>query len=200
MTDRDHDELSIRRLVENWVIWRDAGNWERLRTVWHEDGAMQATWFSGSAEDFIRASEEGWKRGVAVLHTLGGCSIDISGNRAVAQTKMTISQRATIEGVACDCVCFGRFFDLFERRSGHWGLVSRQPIYEKDRLDPVDTSARLALDQDRLAQMPAGYRHLAYLQLKIGMNVNLNLPGIRGPEVEALYDKGKVWLAGGGQG
>ena len=43
------DELEIRRLVENWVVWRDAGDWERFRTVWHDDGRMMATWFQGSA-------------------------------------------------------------------------------------------------------------------------------------------------------
>ena len=122
--------------------------------------------------------------------------MDLSGNRAVAQTKMQIHQRANVDGILCDCVCMGRFYDLFERREGRWGLVLRQPIYEKDRLDPLDTAEKLSLDRDKLAQLPAGYRHLAYLQQKIGMNVKLDLPGTRGPEVEALYAQGKAWLAG----
>jgi len=42
------------------------------------------------------------------------------------------------------------------------GLVLRQPIYEKDRLDPLDPSAKLALDAELLARFPEGYRHLAY--------------------------------------
>ncbi len=29
------DRLAIRDLVENWVVWRDAGDWERFATVWH---------------------------------------------------------------------------------------------------------------------------------------------------------------------
>ena len=29
------DRLAIRDLIENWVPWRDAGEWERFRTVWH---------------------------------------------------------------------------------------------------------------------------------------------------------------------
>ena len=32
------DRRAIRELVENWVVWRDAGDWERFRTVWHDDG------------------------------------------------------------------------------------------------------------------------------------------------------------------
>ena len=65
----------------------------------------------------------------------------LSGTRAIAQTKMTISQRAKVEDVLCDVVCTGRFYDFFEKRADRWGLVLRQPIYEKDRLDPLDPSA-----------------------------------------------------------
>src|SRR5262245_36759986 len=96
------DKLAIRELVENWVVWRDAGDWERFATVWHEDGWMSATWFQGPATEFIRVSKEGWERGVSILHFLGGSSIEISGNRAIAQTKMTISQRALVHQVQCD--------------------------------------------------------------------------------------------------
>ena len=77
---------------------------------------------------------------------------------------MTISQRADVDGVRVDVVCTGRFYDFLERRDGRWGVVLRQPIYEKDRMDPVDPSATLALDAALLAQFPEGYRHLAYLQ------------------------------------
>ena len=191
------DEFNIRRLIESWAIWRDAGDWERLRTVWHQDGTMQATWFYGTADEFIAGSRAAFDRGLEVLHSLYGTSVDIHGSRAVAQTKMAINQRAPVDGVLCDCVCMGRFYDLFEKRDGRWGLIKRQPIYEKDWLTPVDPSATLQLDRERLEQMPAGYRHLAYLQTKIGLNVRLDLPGTRGPAVEALYAEGKEWLAGG---
>ena len=146
MTDDADSRRAIRELVESWAVWRDAGDWERLRTVWHEDGCMMATWFQGSADGFIEANRQGWARGVRILHFLGGSSIDVAGKRAVSQTKMTISQRAEVHGVVCDVVCTGRFYDFFERRDGRWGLVLRQPIYEKDRLDPVDPAATLALD------------------------------------------------------
>lgn len=74
--------------------------------------------------------------------------------------------------------------------------MRRQPIYEKDRLDPVDPSARLQLDAERLARFPEGYRHLAYLQSKNGFAVKTDLPGLRGPAVLKLYAEGKAWLAG----
>jgi hypothetical protein len=191
------DRLAIRDLVENWAVWRDAGDWERFATVWHDDGRMMATWFQGSAPDFIRVSREGFERGVSILHFLGGTSIDLDGDRAIAQTKMTISQRAEVDGVVCDVVCTGRFYDFVERRDGRWGIVLRQPIYEKDRLDPVDPAARLDLDRGLLERFPAGYRHLAYAQTRIGFEVKPDMPGLTGPEVQALYARGAAFLAGG---
>src|SRR5438105_13290303 len=100
--DAMHERLRIREVVENWVLWRDAGDWERFRTVWHDDGRMVATWFQGSADEFIRVTRQGWDRGVGILHFLGGSTIDVAGPRAVAQTKMTISQRGDVDGVLCD--------------------------------------------------------------------------------------------------
>jgi hypothetical protein len=197
MTDAAADKVTIRELVENWAVWRDARLWDRFRTVWHAEGRMMATWFQGGFEEFIKVNDEGWARGVRILHFLGDSSIDVAGHRGIAQTKMTISQRAPVEGVICDVVCTGRFYDFFERRDGRWGLVLRQPIYEKDRLDPVDPSAKLALDPDLLKRFPEGYRHLAYLQSKIGYKVKPDMPGIEGPELDALYARGARWLDGG---
>jgi hypothetical protein len=190
------DRLAIRDLVENWAIWRDAGDWERFRTVWHDDGVMMATWFQGPAADFIRVTQEGWARGVSILHFLGGTSIDLAGHRATVQTKMTISQRGEVQGVPCDVVCTGRFFDFVEKRGGRWGVVLRQPIYEKDRVDPIDPAARLEIDQAKLAEFPQGYRHLAYIQTQIGYKVKRDMPMLTGPEVEKLYARGKAYLAG----
>jgi hypothetical protein len=162
------DKLAIRETLQNWVVWRDAGDWERFRTVWADEGRMMATWFQGTGDEFIRVSKEGWAKGVNILHTLGACTVEVSKNRAISQTKMSIMQRAKVHDVVVDVVCIGRFFDFFEKRDGRWLLVLRQPIYEKDRMDPVDPSAKLTLDSALLNKFPEGYRHLAYLQAQIG--------------------------------
>ena len=197
MAGQAADRQAIRELVENWAVWRDAGDWDRFATVWHPDGRMMATWFQGPAADFIRVSREGFERGVRILHFLGGISVDVSGDRAIAQTKMTITQRGAVHHVLCDVVCTGRFYDFLERRDGRWGLVLRQPIYETDRIDPVDPSARLDLDAETLDAFPEGYRHLAYLQAGLGFQVKPDMPGLTGPAVQALYERGGRWLAGG---
>ena len=194
--DELRDTLTIRELVERWVVWRDAGDWDRFRTLWFDDGRMMATWTQGTADEFIAMSREGWERGVEIHHVLGGQAVDVAGDRAVSQVKMEIHQRATVDGVEVDVTCTGRFYDFLERRQGRWGIVRRQPIYEKDRMDPVDPAARLTLDASRLASFPEGYRHLGYLQSKVGFSVKTGLPGLRGPAVETLYAEGAAWLAG----
>ena len=199
------DDQLIRELLQNWVIWRDAGDWRRFRTVWHPDGHMMATWTQGTVDEFIASNKEGWAKGVSILHFLGGISVDLAGCRAVSQTKMTISQRAEVEGVLCDVLCTGRFYDFLEKRDargtpsreGRWGMMLRQPIYEKDRMDAVTPGAVPVLDQALLEQFPYGYRHLAYLQTRIGYTVKRDMPGLKGPEVEALYARGRAWLDGG---
>jgi hypothetical protein len=195
-TNEREDRLAITETVNNWALWRDAGDWERFRTVWHDDGWMTATWFQGPAEKFIEVSKAGFDKGVSILHFLGGTSVDVNGERAIAQTKMTISQRAQVDGVLVDVVCTGRFYDFFARRRGQWKIVRRQPIYEKDRMDPLDPAAKLSLDAGLLGKFPEGYRHLAYLQTRIGYTIKLDLPQLKGPVVEALYAHGQAWLDG----
>lgn len=191
------DRLAIRDLVENWVLWRDAGEWEKFRTVWHDDGVMMATWQQSPAAEFIESARASFGKGRVSLHFLGGQSIELAGDRAISQTKMTITSRALVEDVLCDVTCTGRFYDLIEKRDGRWGMVLRQPIYEKDRIDAVNPGETPELDPAILVSYPAGYRHLAYLQAGLGLPVKRDMPGLTGPEVEALYARGAAWLAGG---
>jgi len=191
-----NDKAEIIEVVQNWALWRDAGDWERFRTVWHDDGWMTATWFQGPASEFIKVSKAGFDKGVSILHFLGGSTVDLKGSRAIAQTKMTISQRASVDGVLVDVVCTGRFYDFFEKRKEKWGIVRRQPIYEKDRMDPLDPSAQLKLDPDLLGSFPEGYRHLAYLQSRLGFRIKQDLPQLKGAVIERLYRHGRAWLDG----
>ena len=190
------DRLAIRDVVESWAIARDSADWDRFREQWHDDGYMMATWFQGPKEGFIRVSQEGFDKGVNILHYTGASQSTVNGTRAISQTRMTIMQRGEVHGTACDVTCIGRFYDFFEKRDGRWAIVLRQPIYEKDRLDPVQPGAAIEFDRELLERFPEGYRHLAYLQVQVGYPVKPDMPGLRGPGVEALYARGAAWLAG----
>ena len=196
-TELRQDKADIREVIENWVVFRDAALWEKFRTVWHDDGYMMATWFQGPATEFIKVSQAGFEKGVNILHFLGGSNIEIAGARAIAQTKMTITQRAMVHETLVDVVCTGRFYDFMEKRDGKWGVVLRRLFYESDRMLVLDPSKKLELEKDLLAAFPVGYQHLAYLQTKLGFKVKTDMPGLRGPEGTALYAHGANWLAGG---
>lgn len=191
------DQEEIRQLIDNWIVWRDSGDWDRLAGLWLPEGRMVTTWVQASATDFIARSRRAWDDGLMVLHSLGGANIEVRGSRAIAQSRMQIIQRASVHQVQVDVTCNGRFWDALERRGDRWGLLLRQPIYEMDCMTPVRPGAIPALDEKLLASFPEGYRHLAYLQSLIGLTVNKNLPGTRGPRIDALQERGRSWLAGG---
>ncbi|HEY8578776.1 MAG TPA: nuclear transport factor 2 family protein [Beijerinckiaceae bacterium] len=190
------DKREIREGIENWALWRDMGHWEGMRSVWHDDGHMQATWRQGTADAFVASTIEAFEKGVTILHMLGGTTIDVAGARAVAITKVTVSQRAEVEGVLCDVTCMARHYDFWERRGGRWGLVLREGVYDKDWISTVEPGARVTLDPQLLASFPEAYQHLAYLQTRVGFAVKRDMPCLRGPAVQALYARGRAWLAG----
>lgn len=74
------DQDEIHTLIDNWILWRDAGDWERFRTVWHPSGWVVATWFQGTGDEFIEVSRQGWERGVSILHSHGGTTIEVAGD------------------------------------------------------------------------------------------------------------------------
>jgi hypothetical protein len=197
MDDLMIDRLQIREVIEKWVLYSDSGDFERFPSVWHPDGYMSATWFKGTAKEFVEGRKQSFNKGTApILHFIGGSIIDILGKRAIAQTEMHIDQRGRIDGVLVDVVCVGRFYDFLEKYEGRWLFVRRQPIYEKDRMHPADPTAVIKLDAELYNEYPEGFRNLAYLQTKNGHKVRKDLPGLKGPIVETLYAEGKAWLAG----
>ena len=188
------ERLLIREVIESWAICRDSGFWDGLRACFHPDGIMNATWFQGGVDQFVTGAQASFARNGMSTHILGGTHIEQNGNRAIAQTRATIYARDAIDGVMCDIASTGRFYDFFEKRDGRWGIVERQPIYERDRADPVERGATINPDPAILAEFPSGYRHLAYAQTLRGLPVKRDMPGLRGPEVEALYARGRAWL------
>ena len=197
MDQQDLDIMQIRDNIEKWAVYRDSFMWDKFRTVWHPDGVMTATWTEGPFEDFITITQEGLKHGLNIMHILGGSAIEVNGVRATSLTKFMILQRAMLDGVLCDVTCYARHLDLWEKREGKWGLVYRGTITDKDRVDPVNNQEKVVLDQSILDQFPVEYRHLAYLQTKVGYNVNKDCPRLSGGKaLEELYAKGEKWLKG----
>ena len=106
---------------------------------------------------------------------------------------MTISQRALVHDVLVDVVCTGRFYDFFEKRDGALGDRAAPADLREGPHGPGRSGRAARLDAGLLQRFPEGYRHLAYLQTEIGYQVKPDMPGLKGPEVEALYARGRTW-------
>ncbi len=196
MDQRFLDEFEIRRLIENWVNWRDSGDFERFATLWHPNGQMIATWSQSSAVEFAARAKTFFEAGSKALHLLGGSSIDVAGTRATAQTKVSIMVRGRVHDVEVDVTCFGRFVDFLEKLDGRWVLRVRTVVYELDQMIPTEPGRRIELDPVLLNEFPEGYRHMAYMQRQAGIAVKADLPGARGPEIEERMAQLRAWLAG----
>jgi hypothetical protein len=190
------DRQIIGEMLQNWVAWRDAADWVRFRSLWHEDGYIVTIWFQGPVNEFIRLSREGWHRPLGIQVSPGGSSVEVAGHRGVAQTKIQLRQRARLHEVLCEVAGTGQFYDFLEKRAGNWGIVLHLPIYETDWLTPVEANKTVELRPDILGRFPEGYRHLAYLHEVSGYIVKTDMPVFPGPEAEALYRRGERWLAG----
>lgn len=193
------DKLQIAQLLQNWGTWRDAGDWDSLRTCYTPDATMVTTWFDGPAEGFIDNSAQMRARQPkdrGVHHLIGGTTSQVKGNRAMAETRITIFLRGMVHEKLVDITMLGRFFDLLVKTEGRWQIQRREPVYDKDSLRTVDPADTVQLDSAELAKYPATFRHMAYVQASEGAKVTASIPEPYSQEEKAMYEGGRVWLEG----
>jgi hypothetical protein len=193
-----HDDiLAIERLIRNWGLWRDTCRWDALRETYAPGAQMKTTWFSGPASDFVEASIRASAGPAMVLHAFGASTVELAGDRAAAETRVTLMLRDRLDGEEVDVTCHGRFLDRLVCSDGCWRILARAPIYEKDVLAPVRPGAPLSMDADVLASFPAGYRHLAYLQSRAGAQIQRDIPGHNSAAQRQMYADAQAWLRDG---
>jgi len=188
---------AIRTLMAEWASARDIGQWEKLRSLYAPDATMQTTWFEGSADEFIEQSAKGFGRSAKAQHLVGASVIDLRDTRAIAETRITLLPRAALGRAQVDVTCYGRFYDFLEAHGSKWRICKRVPIYDKDRMDPVNPAEQLDIDHEVISRFAEGYRHLAYVQSRAGANVTKGLIEPGSVEEEDLYREGAGWLAQG---
>ena len=120
----------------------------------------------------------------------------VKGDRATAETRITLLLRGMAHGKLVDVTLYLRFFDCLLMTNGQWQLSSRKGIYDRDSMRVVDPADTISLDPHELAKYPLGYRHLAYLQAQEGVNINLSIPAPYSEGERAIYADGANWLAG----
>ena len=189
------DKAQIREAVENWALYRDTGRWDELLALYTPDAIVHTTWFVGTAREFVnRGREAAKKTGPRAQHFVGSVSVEVNGDRAIAEARAMLLLRAPLQGIEVDVTCYCRFYDHFLRSDGAWRIKMRGGIYEKDRLDPVTPGELVRLDPAVLARFPPSYRHLAYVQSSGGLTITMDLPTPGSAALERLYAEGRAWL------
>jgi hypothetical protein len=189
---------TIQCLVQDWGLARDQGRWADLEAIFHPGGKIAVSWFRGPYTEFVAHCRRNHGRGSTAKHLLWPTRVTVNGDRATAETNVAILVRQTIEGVEVDLTSQGRFLDRIERRGDVWRMVERTAVYEKDRLDPVEPSARfdaLMAGADA-AKYPSSYRYMAYRVHAAGRSLAEPVHYDGRPETEALTARYVAWLAG----
>ncbi len=133
----EHEIVRIRRL---WAFSRDQGDWETVKTLFHDDATISISWYSGSVDGFIEGSKKLFSRprpGTRVKHWFGSYRTSLVKNRAFLETDFEGRVRDYIDGHLFDITFEGRFFDRFEKRNGAWKIAYWTAVYDKDTINPV---------------------------------------------------------------
>ncbi|PYH94598.1 hypothetical protein BO71DRAFT_226221 [Aspergillus ellipticus CBS 707.79] len=191
------ERFKIRELCEGWPLHRDACEWTDLRDIFDINAFINISWQQNYRNKAIETWTEDWAKGNYISHRVNGHAVDIKGDRAINKMKVTISIRFADEnGVEWDSDCDCRFVFFLKKQAQGWKIFCNHPIYEKDKLVPVDPTRIPRIDHEALAAEPKGYQFLAYGMRRLGYPVKPNLPQLFGKERDELYNQMVVWLDG----
>lgn len=185
---------AITRLVQDWGLWRDTCRWQELRGAYAADATMTTTWFDGKASDFVDASQRMSAGPTLVQHFIGPATVAVKDMRAIAETRLILLVRGSLDGIAVDVTCYARFYDRLVCDGTSWRILSRTPIYEKDSLQPVALGQRIDIPADALSKYPRGFCHLAHMQASGGASITTTIPAHNSEAQARLYEGGMAWL------
>ncbi|VEG52585.1 Uncharacterised protein [Mycolicibacterium aurum] len=196
-----HEQLSALDIVTiNQVLVRerqarDRGWWSQMLTFFHDDSRVTISWFDGSGADFVARSRALAEQGAVGCHRLGPPSIYVHQDRAVAVMPAVVETYPTIDGVDSVLIGYARLVSKLERRSGTWGIVRMQAIYERDELHSGPTAKTPVVPADELKAFRPSYALLAWSLNRLGVQVPSDLPGDDMPHLaEAVYDNAFAWM------
>jgi hypothetical protein len=185
---------------ERWA--RDTGQWDLMHASYYEESHVRVGWFNGNAHDFIEGSRmmtppgEKWS---SAFHVIGPTSVELDGDRALADTGCTVHRRDLVGDVELDHVLFVRHRSMVERdREGLWKLRSLRACYQRDTVTPVIPGETIPIDKERLPGYRQSYKLMSYLSDVGGRLVDQTLPGVDRPDlIDALIAEEEAWMAGG---
>ena len=197
--DQMLNEHQIHNLLIRWGHARDSEDWSTLAECFHNDATIHISWISGSANDFIAASQamsKNRKPGTHMKHIISGPWIRVHKSRAFSRCHSHILIRLRLDGYEFDLQSWLQFYDLLEFKNESWRIVKRTAVYEKDRLDfvnPIGNSEDLFTDMD-LSAFPESVKFLCYMIKKSGGAPSTNIITVYSEEERLLKEECEKWL------
>lgn len=152
------ERMKIREICEGWGLYRDAGEWQNYRSMFHDDAYIATSWNQGPIDEFIEASKAGFEKGSSfmyIMHRIIGQTVDVQGDRAVSKMKVTITCRFTFDGIEVDNEADCRFFFMLEKRGGKWGICRYTLLFDKDKMVPVHPSRSFDIPMKEVEKYPS---------------------------------------------
>lgn len=191
------DKIRISHLIQQWSIWRDYGQWAALRSAFTPDATVRLTVFVGPAAKYIENAEyldKNKNLKHVSNHIVGGSAIEVVGEKALAQTHLTLTVRTKYSGIEVDLTGIGRFYDRLVKKDNIWKIFHREVLFDKDFIAQVNKDDSLSFDLDELAGYPAHYRYNCLVVKSFGLNPDLTSPAPHSKELSELYVDNVHWL------
>lgn len=194
MSESDSDLVSVLTLVTHERQARDRGWWSVLERCYTPEATIQASWFDGTAVEYIELSKRMFDR-TPSSHRLGLPVIDVNGTRAIVEVPVTIEFRGTFRGVEVDVASHIRALHRAEKGDGGWRFAATVAIFDHDMMTPAVPGATLTLTPDDLQGTRPSYRMLGLWMTDLGYTVPADRYGVDRPAgVSALYDDAYAWV------
>jgi hypothetical protein len=188
------DSEEITQLIMHERQGRDRGWWDQMRQTFWPEATLRLSWIDGPATDFVEGSRKMAAGTSGAVHRLALPSIHIRNDRGVAEVSVTIQSRILVGGVETDLTSYLRLFYRTEKRSGRWGIVRMDAVYEADTMTPALPGQIVNLDPKLLEGRRPSYRLLSYLLEQRGISVPDDLYGVDRPRpLVELYRSAFEW-------
>jgi hypothetical protein len=189
VSTRIEDQVVIADLMNGW-LYRDLGEWDRLRGLFHADATIAVSWFDGLASDFIDGSARMGASDLRTKHLITGPSIEFSGERALVETNAMLVAENVALGFGC--TAHARFWDRVDKRDGVWRIARREGSYDMSSFTFL--AHRPDIDEEVLGRYPREYAALAYLLEKSGFPVLREFPTRSSALESEMKTAGWAWL------
>lgn len=184
------DRMTIADLINGW-IFRDLGQWESLRELFHPEGTIEVTWFEGLFSEFVNASMHMGTSDLRTKHFIAAPMVTFNACRAIVETNAIIVGENVTLGLGCSV--HNRFYDWVEQRNGVWKIIKRQSIYDLGSF--TFPRGVVDIDAETLERYPREYAPLAYMLEKSGFPVTRKF-ATKGSQMETdMKTAGLAWLA-----